>query len=131
MRKVLLFAVCMFAMTLVTSCGGASSSPSEVAKECTELMKNKDFEGLVNKMDFGNKEISDEDKELAVAMLKSKGSKMLDQKKGIDSYEVVEETISEDGKNATVKMKITYGDGSTQENKMKFVLVDGKWKPKS
>ena len=62
-------------------------------------------------------------------MANEKVAKEIESKGGIKSYEVIEETIAEDGKTAVVKMKIIYGDDSTKDSKYDLVLVDGAWKP--
>ena len=48
-------------------------------------------------------------------------------KGGVTDIEVLSEEISEDGNSAVVKMKITYGNGESEEDETKLVLVDGKW----
>ena len=45
------------------------------------------------------------------------------------SYEIIDETISEDGLTAVVNAKITYGSGKVDEdNKFNFVKVNDEWK---
>ena len=62
-------------------------------------------------------------------MLREKGTKTMEKKQGLKSYEVLSEEISEDGKSATVKMKMVYGDGSEDTSKVKLVKNDkGEWK---
>ena len=56
-------------------------------------------------------------------------AKKIEKKEGITSYEVVEETIAEDGQTAKVKIKINYGNGSDEIDKYDLQLVDGEWKP--
>ena len=47
-----------------------------------------------------------------------------------DIAEMMKEAgIAEDGKTAVVKMKITYGDDSTKDEKYDMALVDDTWKP--
>lgn len=132
MKKILLFAVAVFVMTLMTACGGTSSTPSDGAKECVELMKAGDFKALVEKMHFDESMSAEQQqgmKDLIVSMGNEKISKEIEKKGGIKSYEVIEETIAEDGKTAVVKMKITYGDDSTKDEKYDMALVDDTWKP--
>ena len=132
MKKVLLFAVAVFVMTLMTACGGTGSTPSDSAKECVELMKTGDFKALVEKTHFDESMSAEQQqgmKDLIVSMGNEKISKEIEKKGGIKSYEVIEETIAEDGKTAVVKMKITYGDDSTKDEKYDMALVDDTWKP--
>ena len=78
----------------------------------------------LKKTDEGNNE-----KEQLVALLREKGTKAMEKKQGLKSYEVLSEEISEDGNSATVKMKMVYGDGSedTQDLKL-FKNDDGDWR---
>ena len=131
MKKVLLFAVSLVVMVMMTACGG-SSTPSDSAKECVELMKAGDYKTLVEKIHFDENMTAEQQqatKDLIVSMANEKVAKEIESKGGIKSYEVIEENIAEDGKTAVVKMKITYGDDSTKDQSYDMVLVDGLWKP--
>lgn len=47
----------------------------------------------------------------------------------IASCEILSEEIAEDGNTAVVKAKITYGDGTTDDQKFKLVKnADGDWR---
>ena len=64
-----------------------------------------------------------------MALLREKGTKAMEKKQGLKSYEVLSEEISEDGKSATVKMKMVYGDGSEDTQDLKLVKNDdGDWR---
>ena len=65
---------------------------------------------------------------MLVALGKEKGAKQIEEKGGISAYKVVEETVSEDGQKATVKVEITYGNGETEVEEYNMELVDGVWK---
>ena len=78
----------------------------------------------LKKTDEGNNE-----KEQLVALLREKGTKAMEKKQGLKSYEVLSEEISEDGNSATVKMKMVYGDGSEDTQDLKLVKNDdGDWR---
>ena len=78
----------------------------------------------LKKTDEGNNET-----EQLVALLREKGTKAMEKKQGLKSYEVLSEEISEDGKSATVKMKMVYGDGSEDTQDLKLVKNDdGDWR---
>ena len=83
-------------------------------------------------MDLMNLKKSDEgnnEKEQLVALLREKGTKAMEKKQGLKSYEVLSEEISEDGNSATVKMKMVYGDGSEDTQDLKLVKNDdGDWR---
>ena len=120
--------VAVVALTL-WSCGPANT-PSAVAEEACKCMQNEDYEGYADLMDLKK---SDDgkgvEKEQLAALLREKGTKTMEKKQGIKSYEVLSEEISEDGKSANVKMKIVYGNGDEDTQKMKLVKNDdGDWK---
>lgn len=119
--------VAVVAFTL-WSCGPANT-PSAVAEEACKCVQNADYEGYVELMDLKETKNQESEKEQFVAMLREKGTKTMEKKQGIKSYKVESEEISEDGKSAIVKMKVVYGDGSEDTNKIKFVKNDkGEWK---
>lgn len=119
--------VAVVAFTL-WSCGPANT-PSAVAEEACKCVQNEDYEGYVELMDLKETKNQESEKEQFVAMLREKGTKTMEKKQGLKSYEVLSEEISEDGKSATVKMKMVYGDGSEDTSKVKLVKNDkGEWK---
>ena len=131
MKKILLFAVAVLAVGLLMACG-IESTPADGAKKCVELMKAGDYKALVETMHFDEGMSAEQQqgmKDMIVSMGEGKISKEIEKKGGIKYYEVIEETIADDGKTAVVKMKITYGDGSTEDEKYDMCLVDGTWKP--
>lgn len=119
--------VAVVAFTL-WSCGPANT-PSAVAEKACKCVQNEDYEGYVELMDLKETKNQESEKEQFVAMLREKGTKTMEKKQGIKSYKVESEEISEDGKSATVNMKVVYGDGSEDTNKIKLVKNDkGEWK---
>ena len=119
--------VAVVAFTL-WSCGPANT-PSAVAEEACKCVQNEDYEGYVELMDLKETKNKESEKQQFVAMLREKGTKTMEKKQGIKSYKVESEEISEDGKSAIVKMKVVYGDGSEDTNKIKLVKNDkGEWK---
>ena len=119
--------VAVVAFTL-WSCGPANT-PSAVAEEACKCVQNADYEGYVELMDLKETKNQESEKEQFVAMLREKGTKTMEKKQGIKSYKVESEEISEDGNSAIVKMKVVYGDGSEDTNKIKLVKNDkGEWK---
>jgi len=49
-------------------------------------------------------------------------------KQGVKSLDIIEEKVAEDGKTATVKWKITYGNGETDDNDGELIKVGNDWK---
>ena len=129
MKKLFIFMfVAVVALTL-WSCGPANT-PSAVAEEACKCMQNEDYEGYADLMDLKKSEDGKGvEKEQLAALLREKGTKTMEKKQGIKSYEVLSEEISEDGKSANVKIKIVYGNGDEDTQKMKLVKNDdGDWK---
>ncbi len=73
-----------------------------------------------------------EEQEQATQMIESligeKTKKMMEEKQGLKDVQVLEETISEDGKSATLKVKFIYGDGSEEESTQEMVKQNDQWK---
>lgn len=69
-----------------------------------------------------------EEKEPFVTLMKDKADAEYKKKEGISGVEMISEEMAEDGQTATVKMKITYGNGETDESEVAMVLKDGTWK---
>lgn len=130
MKKLLsMMAVALFAFVL---CGCTEKAPKDVACDAMTCMKNKDYEGYVKLMYFKNQEDAskaaevEKSREQLVSLVKDKMDKELESKQGIKDFEVADEKIEDD--KATVKMKVTYGNGETKDNDMKLVKdKDGKW----
>lgn len=128
MKKTTLFLgfIMVSLMVLTTSCG-SSSSPSGVINDYFTAMEQGDADKIIAMVDTNGEEISDKDKEKFAAMV-GMAKEQIEQKGGIKSNEVLEEIISEDGTEASVKVKTIYGDDSEDEAVTKLVKVDGDWK---
>ncbi|GAP71480.1 hypothetical protein SAMD00024442_129_3 [Candidatus Symbiothrix dinenymphae] len=114
----------------VASCGGGNS-PADIEKSVYSQIQKGNYEKgveiLFDNLD-GDKTPTAEEKMQFVNGFSEKAKQSMEAKGGVKSFEIVEEVISEDGASATVKSKITYGDGSTKEESSKYVNKDGKWK---
>ncbi|MCX6246220.1 MAG: DUF4878 domain-containing protein [Bacteroidetes bacterium] len=115
-------------LVLLNSCGGGSAvSPSSTVKEFSNKVEKGDFEGAMKCIATDGKPVDKEAQgKLTLLLGMAKGE--VDKKKGIKNMEVLSETIEPDGKTATVKMKYTYGDGTSAEETNKLVMEEGKWK---
>jgi hypothetical protein len=81
--------------------------------------------------DEESKMFSASEKALKIEMIKGFAEKVKEdivEKGGLKDFEIVSEEIEEDGATAFVESKLTFGDGSTQEETTKYVKNDGKWK---
>ena len=122
MKKVLFaIAICFITMAVLSSCSGHDNSPEGVAKAAVECLKAKDYKGY---MDLTS--ATKEQKEAMTAMLQKVGQQT-DEKGGVESYEIVDQEIDEEKGTATVNVKVTYGSGDTEGNKMKMLKKDGDW----
>lgn len=122
MKKVLFaIAICFITMAALSSCSSHDNTPEGVAKAAVECLKAKDYKGY---MDLTS--ATKEQKEAMTAMLQKVGQQT-DEKGGVESYEIVDQEIDEEKGTATVNVKVTYGNGDTEENKMKMLKKDGDW----
>ena len=122
MKKVLFaIAICFITMAALSSCSSHDNTPEGVAKAAVECLKAKDYKGY---MDLTS--ATKEQKEAMTAMLQKVG-KQTDEKGGVESYEIVDQEIDEEKGTATVNVKVTYGNGDTEGNKMKMLKKDGDW----
>ena len=122
MKKVLFaIAICFITMAALSSCSSHDNTPEGVAKAAVECLKAKDYKGY---MDLTS--ATKEQKEAMAAMLQKVGQQT-DEKGGVESYEIVDQEIDEEKGTATVNVKVTYGNGDTEDNKMKMLKKDGEW----
>jgi len=113
-------------MFFTTSCSGPST-PGDTLKEFSYAMEKGNTDKVISMFGGEKGEMTAEDKEKLTALLAS-AKEEIEKKGGIKSIEIIEETISEDGKTAKVKAKTTFGDGSEDEGSSNFDLIDGEWK---
>lgn len=121
MKKLVIALCAMVALFGMTSCG-SSSSPSGVVKAYHDALKSGNYDKAVTYTVLTEKE----DIEEYAAKLKGFEYKVLD-------YEVLSETIAEDGESAVVEVKRTTTSKMNQEpkevtDKVNLKKVDGKWK---
>lgn len=129
MKKTFFSLFAVMAMTLIMcSCGGGGNTPTKVVEKSIKYIQEKNYEAYVDLIEF-KEGSSQEDKEQFVAFLGGKVDMTLEKKQGLASYEIISEEISEDGASAVVVANITYGDGSSKEDKMKLIKnAEGEWK---
>jgi hypothetical protein len=126
MKKTLTFAfaalmVCAFAFV---GCKGSknSDSPKAYIDEVYGAMKSNDWAKVVDMMP-GADTMSKESKDDAIAMM----GLFQAFTGGVKDYEIISEEVAPDGKSATVKVKVTYGNGETETNTDKLVKTDKGW----
>lgn len=122
MKKILLFIGVIAVALIMASC--SSSSPKDVTNNYYKALQKGDFEKALSYSTVENNE------EIQKEVEKLKGIEM-----DIKDFEIVSETISEDGQTAEVDVKYSYTSSFNSEpkestNNVKLVKQDGKWKVK-
>lgn len=107
----------------VTSC--SSNTPADVAQTSIDYLKEQKFDKYVDLIYVkpNAQDSPDElkkEKEQFADMLREKYKQALKAKGGIKDSEVLSEEVADDGETATVVLKVTYGDGSEEENTLKL-----------
>ena len=111
-----------------TSCGtSSSSSPSSPADISKKLLKDTEKGNVNAVIALYSKETTDEYKDLITNSVKLI-QKIIKERDGIKSIEIIKEYIDEEGDEAEVKIRIVYGNGEEEVALYKFVMEDGKWK---
>lgn len=126
-----LFSIFAIAAALfAVSCSGPAT-PSDVATDVYDLFIDGKYEEVVDLFDIPSEDAEEvaEFKAMLVSLFKEKAAPQIEAKGGIASYEVVGETIAEDGKSAVVDLKFVYGNGEEEDQQLDLVLTDDGWKP--
>ena len=123
---VLAVIVLAFGMTSCNKKGGAT--PTDATKAYYELLKKGDFKAAVQSTYDYNKEMTKEEKESVDAMLDLTASKIqeaMDAKGGMKEFALSNEAIN--GEEATVDVKITYGNGEEEDKTETLMKVGEAW----
>ena len=123
--KRMMYGLLVLVAIIVMAC--SSNTPGGAALKYYNDVKNGNYEAYVEGIAF-KEEITAEDKEQFVTLMKEKADKEYKKKEGISKVEMLSEEMAVDGQTATVTMKITYGNGETEESDVAMVLKDGAWK---
>lgn len=134
MKKVLsIIAIVTFA-AIMAGCG-SKNTPTGVVEKSMQCLIDKDYEGYVDLMITDGSSVSEEEKakydemrQGLVGLVESKMGKTVDSKGGIKGFEVLSEELDEAGEKGTVKVKVTYGDDSEDEQNIKVRKTEqGQW----
>jgi predicted SnoaL-like aldol condensation-catalyzing enzyme len=132
MTKVKSFLVITAFILLAVSCGGGSNdSPAGIEKAMYSQLQKGNYEKaaelLADNLE-SDKTPSAEEKAEFVKAFAEKAKQSTEARGGVKSFEIVKETISEDGESATVETRVIYGDGKEEIQTTKYVKKDGIWK---
>ena len=120
MKKIIVILLAVAAVFGMTSC--KSSSPSKVVTNYYKALQAGDLEKAMTYTDLA----TDEEIQKQIEKFKTFEIKVLD-------FEIVSETIADDGNSAVVEVKQTVTSAFNSEpkedtKKLNLVKVDGKWK---
>lgn len=130
MKRIFTILSVLVALIGVVSCSSSSlSSPTDVVEEYIKSLKNDDYGSAIDLFYFSavDSKTIEENKEKMVAIFDRFVKPEFDKNGGIDSYEIKEETIDEDGLTATVAFDYVYGNGEVEPVTSKLKKIDGKW----
>lgn len=121
--KIFIRSLTLAALAVVLcSCSGGGQ-PSSVAKAFFDAVDAGDSEKAISL--FAPELREDETMSGKLGFIVGAGISEVEEKGGVQSFEVLEENIGED--QATLNFKVTYGNGDEESDEMKCVKVDGKW----
>jgi hypothetical protein len=113
-------------MLVLVSCVD-NSTPSSVAKNYLTAIQKGEYEKAVDMIHF-KKEMSAQDKEDIVKLMREKMEASYGEQGNIENIEITGEEVKEDGEHA--KVSYTYTDkkkGKEKKDKLDLVKIDGKW----
>lgn len=115
----------MFAVSCSSPAG-----PADAALNLYELINNGEYDAAAEEFyyDTNDAEMLAQSKAMIASLFKEKAGPQIEAKGGIASCEAVAERISENGQEAVVTLKITYGNGSVEENDLDMILTEEGWK---
>lgn len=118
-------------MTVSCSKSSAVKSPKEIEESIYTEVQNGNFDKAVelfyDNVDRGDNASTKIEKEEMKA-ISEKTKQSAEAKGGLKSFDILSETISEDGKTATVSTQINYGNGSVDLQQSSYMNKDGVWK---
>lgn len=132
MKKMLTIAVALCAFVLTACSGGASDTPGKTVMKAYDHLKAGEYEKVAEMFWYDPAKTSAEEvkegQAMLTSLLKEKAAPQFAKKGGLDSYEILEETIAEDGRSAKVKVRVVYGSGKEDTDEVPLKLSDDGWK---
>ena len=125
MKKVLsILSLALVALAFV-SC--SKNTPEAVVEQYVSALQAGQYEEAIDLFYF-KKDLSDDQKQQYVSMMREKWGKELDKKGGITGFEITNVATTSDGNSAVVSYVMKYGDGTTKSETAKLLKIDDKWK---
>jgi hypothetical protein len=132
MKKIIYFSLSLITLFTIAACFSKTETPGDAAKKYAGYIASGDYEKFVDAIAIETEDQTSEQvkevKDGLLSLLKEKGAKTIEEKGGIESTEVVSETILEDGTTAEVVIKQTYGNGEVEESNYDMVKEENIWK---
>lgn len=128
MKKFLSVSVLLVVMAMfVTSC--QDSSPSGALKSTIDKLIAEDYDAFVEGIYIPAKDEADlkQSRQQVLSLMKMGYEETKKENQGIKSVEILGETIEPGDTTAIVDIKMTYGNGKTEDSKQKMIKKDGKW----
>jgi hypothetical protein len=125
MKKVLsILSLALVALAFV-SC--SKNTPEAVVEQYVSALQAGQYEEAIDLFYF-KKDLSDDQKQQYVSMMREKWGKELDKKGGITGFEITNVETAADGNSAVVSYIMKYGDGTTKSENAQLLKIDDKWK---
>ena len=118
-------------VSVLAACSGGEKTPGQIEMSIWNTIESGNYEKAMD-MWYENSAVSPDknqaDQKEFVKAFADKMKSSIEEKGGIQEVKIVSEELSEDGETAIVAVKITFKNGTTQEDDSKYIKVDGKWK---
>ena len=125
MKKIL--SVLSLALITLTFVSCNQNTPEGVVTKYVACIQNGQYEEAIDLFYF-KKDLSDDQKQQYVSMMREKWGKELDKKGGITGFEITNVETADDGNSAVVSYVMKYGDGTTKSENAQLLKIDDKWK---
>ena len=125
MKKLMsLMAMAIVALAFA-ACGSKTETPESAVEAYVKCFQKGDFAGLKDVVKYDDEAQMDQ-----LIQLYNEKAKSEDYKKNhtIESYEIGEVDMAEDGQSARVHYVLRYSNGKESKERTKVKLIDGQWK---
>jgi len=126
MKKNLFLLMTACAFFFAACSGGSPKTPTCAATNYLGAVKDGKYDKAINCFAFDQTEPTDQMVD-EMNMLADKMEASLEEQGGMTDFEIISETISEDGTTARVEALVTYGDGRTETTHLKLKNIDDVW----